>query len=1559
MNKGVARMRNRISAWILTLVMIVGLAAVPAGEAQAADKITVTDATNTSLPVYVELKKNQESSTTDYGQYDVIVHNNSGETISDWTITIQFKVNPGYNAGWNGVSCSAEDMKITITTYGGSGWDNATIYDQKTGSGAGFQVNEDALRGATVTLTYAKGKSTSGPEETGGGGTGGGTGGAQGDTTTDLNLDVEYNFAKLLQYSLYFYDANMCGELEGKCGVNWRKNCHLADKTVTYKGKTINVSGGFHDAGDHDKFGLPQGYSASILGIGYYEYKEAYEKTGQKSHFKTILDYFCDYFVRCTVLDDSGNAIAFCYQVGDGKDHESWVAAEDENINRPAYFADSSNPATDQVSEAAAALAIHYMNFGNKTYLEYAEKLFAMAKQNSKSAKNSDTATGEVFYKSSTWKDDYCLAAAWLYKATKDASYLAEYNANMGDVSVYSWPSWDEVGPYALAYGSGDFSPLETNVKNTLGGTQTISNGYAWLCQWGSARYNCNMQLEGLIYDKNSGKAQYTEWANGQMRFLLGNSDNKRCYVVGYNENSSKYPHHRSSSGYGGFPNAGYATTPQAHVLTGALVGGIESADGTYHDSSADYYCNEVAIDYNAAFTGAAAALYLLNEKDEDQMLDSNYNIDAGAECPSNEGGIAKNGGEEIEKTKLADSQISFPTAEAVEYGTTLAEVKLSRTSDDYGTYAWKEPTLQPEVGTDSYEMVYTPKNTRNYDYSGLTGYDAATGTVIREVQVTVTKKILKDITFPVVSKTVAAGTALKDITLSKTEDAYGTFSWKTPNTIVTKDMTDADMVYTLKDAKNVGIDQTVSGVNEAGTSVTRKVSFTVSRNRPQVSVPGTFSVTAGTKLQDIPLTGCKAPEGVEGTFSWKEAADTLITYAHNNQKFTVVFTPKDTDTYETVETVVTFKVTKQDYDQVPDSPTVAKKTDKSVTLSPYADNDKKVLYGMKEGNSAYTWQESNEFTNLSPYTTYTFALKFAGDDIYNDSAEGKTLSVTTYLSEKDCYTVDLSKLSDADYVEAHNGKIEYDETNHTLTLKEAGPYTITGSNPDVTVDCGQAKEVVLDNAKFKRLEATEDIVITLKGNNTITDGIVGEKKVTVKSGTDSPAGSLTVTGGESGSGAITGQEIVIESGDVTATGKGDAPALKAEGDIQLKGGSLNANTETGTEPPIQTESGDIILEGTQIQSKAEEVYSKPPVDAEGNPVEEVTITYDYGDGKTEQRKAGKGTNVTLPEFVEEKEGYKAEGWYKQSAPDEILKPGTKVTVEEDLTFYAKYVKVEKKVESISLLLNPTTLEVGSTVRPTLTVVPADADDISVNWQSSNPAVATVAGGLITAVAPGTAVITATANDGSGKSGAITITVIGGANDADDDADDEEDDDPEIKAQSMALTAEVRGAGEIPVKGTMKLAPKKKMTIDVSFLPEDAEDEDVTFTSSNPKIAKIDSNGKITAGKKPGKTKITVKSESGISKSFTVQVMKKAVTKVTIKASKSTLKVKKTLKLKAVLTPDKKQASNAVFWKSSNKKIATVDASGKVKGIKKGKVKITAVATDGSGKKKTYNLKVN
>lgn len=96
---------------------------------------------------------------------------------------------------------------------------------------------------------------------------------------------------------------------------------------------------------------------------------------------------------------------------------------------------------------------------------------------------------------------------------------------------------------------------------------------------------------------------------------------------------------------------------------------------------------------------------------------------------------------------------------------------------------------------------------------------------------------------------------------------------------------------------------------------------------------------------------------------------------------------------------------------------------------------------------------------------------------------------------------------------------------------------------------------------------------------------------------------------------------------------------------------------------------------------------------------------------------------------------------------------GTKVSV-------SCTVSVVQLVESITLSESAVTLELDGITRLTATVLPADANDASYTWSSSNDDVAEVTkNGVVYAVGYGTATITATANDGSGVKAECVVTV--------------------------------------------------------------------------------------------------------------------------------------------------------------------------------------------------------
>lgn len=289
---------------------------------------------------------------------------------------------------------------------------------------------------------------------------------AAADATTSEE-EVEINFAKALQMSLYFYDANKCGSGITGGNLEWRGDCHTEDAAVPlkpmgedYKGTnlsqefidahrdildpdgdgTIDVAGGMHDAGDHVKFCLPGSYAASTLGWGYYEFRDAYVDSGQQWHIEDILHWFNDYYLKCTYFDENGDILAFCYQVGEGDiDHNYWNAPELQNESlldfaRPAYFATVETPASDMCAGVAASLAVNYLNFKD-TEPEYAErclntavKMYEFAVKTHSEAEDGKTVTSlgydGGFYTSSYDYDELAWAAVWLYECTGEYDYI-------------------------------------------------------------------------------------------------------------------------------------------------------------------------------------------------------------------------------------------------------------------------------------------------------------------------------------------------------------------------------------------------------------------------------------------------------------------------------------------------------------------------------------------------------------------------------------------------------------------------------------------------------------------------------------------------------------------------------------------------------------------------------------------------------------------------------------------------------------------------------------------------------------------------------------------------------------------------------------------------------------------------------------------------------------------------------------------------------------------------------------------------------------------------------
>ena len=237
---------------------------------------------------------------------------------------------------------------------------------------------------------------------------------------------------------------------------------------------------------------------------------------------------------------------------------------------------------------------------------------------------------------------------------------------------------------------------------------------------------------------------------------------------------------------------------------------------------------------------------------------------------------------------------------------------------------------------------------------------------------------------------------------------------------------------------------------------------------------------------------------------------------------------------------------------------------------------------------------------------------------------------------------------------------------------------------------------------------------------------------------------------------------------------------------------------------------------------------------------------------------------------------------------------------------------------SLKVSVSRLTLKAGASRTVSAIAAPANTTD-KVVYTSQNPSVATVNdAGKITAKAAGKTKITVKAGS---KEKTIAVTVTKKA----------------VKVKSL----KIKKAALTMNKGTQTYVSYKVNPTGATTT--------LKWKSSNKNVAAVDQTGKIVA-KKAGKATITVTANG---KKATVKVsVVDPCTSVKVQST-LTLKAGKSAKLKVTTTP--KTTGQKVTFKSSNKKVATVDSKGRVKALKKGTAKITVTV----GKQKaTCTVKV-
>lgn len=636
----------------------------------------------------------------------------------------------------------------------------------------------------------------------------GGTGGYQRPPTKNFPENVTCQgpsgpWGEALQQALWFLNVNKSGPGVLSTYVQWRGDAHVMDQHIkliptdptgvdmsqTFIDQNraildpngtgeVDLSGGYHDAGDYIKFGLTTGFTASTVAWSLYEFPDSFRITGLEDETLNLLRWADDYFMKSTFLDSSGDFVAFAHQVGDISDHScGWMPPELRRIDfcpRKGYFATAETPAADVTASAAAALALTSLVIKAKdtdyaqTCLKYATALYKFAAQHPDTVGNT---TGGL-YTSEYAADDLAWAAIWLYEATGTQSYLDDILGANGagggwldhfpgfkttclqnagaicwtESQTHDWNSLrtgvflklaqilrDNNSP--LAAGMAIIARADS-MKWPQGTVAMTPAGFSVLYAYGSARYNSAAQFVALLYAKLFGAqdpdaaAAITPWAEKQMAYILGSNPLSKSYMMGFTNNYCNQPHH--AAGHASIWGEPDNPVENRHIIWGALINGPDANDG-HIDNRADFGSNEVTIDYNASLIAALAAQYSLQGNGQcplaqfppvEPEIDEYYtlsNLNSEGSCRSQVTVTLIN--ETIHPPRYNENlsvRYFFDISELQAQGQSISDVTASLIYDR-GATEFAEPTsiTAPQLCPKSSSTYYVEMGFEGYDYWG------------------------------------------------------------------------------------------------------------------------------------------------------------------------------------------------------------------------------------------------------------------------------------------------------------------------------------------------------------------------------------------------------------------------------------------------------------------------------------------------------------------------------------------------------------------------------------------------------------------------------------------------------------------------------------------------------------------------------------------------------------------------------------------------------------------------------------------------------------------------
>ena len=418
---------------------------------------------------------------------------------------------------------------------------------------------------------------------------------------------------------LMLYNQRCGTKLEASVSGDFAHDaCHTQEATVygDTSGKTYDVSGGWHDAGDYGRYVVPGAKTVEELFLAYEDFDYTADDIGIPESGNGVPDLLDEARYELEwMLKMQDEATGGVYHKVTGLTFPGMVLATEETEDM--VLAPISYAATADFVAVMAKASVNYAQYDQAfadTCLAAAKKGYDFMKANPDMGgfKNPDEIlTGE--YPDVGLTDETFWAAAELYLATLDDGYLADTKEAI-DTKYNTGLGWAGIGGYALydlAKAEGIDSGLQSNAKEKflavahkkLSSCQTshISIGIETY-PWGSNMVVAGDGMYLLMASKLEDDPAYLEYAQKQRDYIFGFNGTGYCYVTGYGDLSPQDTHHRPSQALG-------------KTMPGMLVGGADEnledpyasavlygkpGALAYVDNSQSFSCNEITIYWNS-----------------------------------------------------------------------------------------------------------------------------------------------------------------------------------------------------------------------------------------------------------------------------------------------------------------------------------------------------------------------------------------------------------------------------------------------------------------------------------------------------------------------------------------------------------------------------------------------------------------------------------------------------------------------------------------------------------------------------------------------------------------------------------------------------------------------------------------------------------------------------------------------------------------------------------------------------------------------------------------------